>query len=39
MDKWEEYAADFKNEAEVEEELQEDGANLEEAEIEHFEGD
>jgi len=36
MDKWEEHAVDFKNEAEVEEELEEDGASLEEAEKEHF---
>ena len=39
MDKWEEHAADFKNEAEVEEELNIDGLSLEEAEEEHFVGD
>lgn len=36
-DKFEEHAAEFKNEADAEEELEEDNVNLNEAEKEHFE--
>ena len=36
MDEYEEHAGEFKNEAELEEELDEEGIDLEEAEREHF---
>ena len=36
-DKFEELACEFKNEAECMEELEEEGTNIEEAEVEHFE--
>jgi len=36
-DKYEEHAGEFKNEAEIEEELDEEGIDIEEAEKEHFE--
>ena len=36
-DKFEEFACEFKNEAECEEELQEDGLDFEKTESEHFE--
>jgi len=39
MDTWEEHSADFKNESDVEEELDADGTSLEKAEEEHFAGD
>jgi len=35
-DKWEEHGADFKAPEELEEELEEDGSSIEEAEKEHF---
>ncbi len=35
-DKFEEFGADFKNEAEIEEELDEEGLNSDEVEIQHF---
>jgi hypothetical protein len=38
-DKFEKHACEFKNEAECEEELDEEGTNMEKVEIEHFEGD
>ena len=36
-DKFEEFAGDFKNEAELEEELDEEGLNVDKVEKEHFE--
>jgi hypothetical protein len=36
-DAYREYAGDFKNEAELEEEMEEDGIDLKEAENKHFE--
>lgn len=38
-DKYEEFAGDFKNEAEVEEELEADGLNMMDEERKHFEED
>jgi hypothetical protein len=38
-DKYEELAGDFKNEAELEEELEEEGTELKEVENKHFEED
>jgi hypothetical protein len=38
-DAYEEHAGDFRNEAEVEEELEEEGTDLMEAERKHFEED
>ena len=37
-DKFEEFACEFKNETECMEELEEEGIDLEKAEVEHFEG-
>ena len=37
IDKFKEHAGELKNEADIEEELEEDGINLDEAEKEHFE--
>ncbi len=36
-DKFEEHACEFKNEAECEEELEEDGLRVEKVEVKHFE--
>ena len=36
-DDWEEHAGDFKNEADLEEELDEDGKTVREVETKHFE--
>jgi hypothetical protein len=38
-DKFKEHACEFKNEAECEEELDEEGLNLQDVEKEHFEED
>ena len=38
-DKYEEHAGDFRNEAEVEEELEEDGLDVAEVERQHFDED
>lgn len=38
-DKFREYGAEFKNEADVEEELKEDGLDIDDAEKEHFDED